>query len=285
MRDLLIFLVDSVPPNSQASVHHALVFEASTPAVHELLGRSPSFASALPRPRTDYRAMSLCSSSGLVHGDMGIALDDRPWEMIEQMVVQPPQKHSDLFLSSKALKDTASIPIALFKPQITRDEVPDAAREREHPWEYASSERNLGNGFGGEPISARQAATILYARNDGNVGDQPTLAMPPTPAKVKRLNPRNSTPVKGAGTNNDPISIDSDASDDDEEEESRPTAKRPRTGSKTSSVTGSTRQVTGGKAPRKATASSGSSARKAPAKSVRSVSGKDVKGRRKSGQE
>lgn len=282
MRDLLIFLVDSVPPNSQANVYHALMFESSTPAVQELLGRAPSFASALPRPKADFRAMSLCSSSGLVDSDMGIALDDRPWEMIEQMVIQPPQKHCDLFLSSKALKDTSSIPIALFEPQITRDEVPDAAREVNHPWEYASSERNLGNGFGGEPISARQAATILFAREDGNFGDQPTLAMPPTPAKVKRLNPRNSTPVKGAGTNNDPISIDSDASDD-EEEEARPAAKRPRTGSKTSTTSNSARQVTGGKAPRKGTATS--SARKAPAKSVRSVSGKEVKGRRKSGQE
>jgi mediator of RNA polymerase II transcription subunit 12 len=195
--------------------------------------------------------------------------------MIEQMVDQPILKHCDLFLASKALKDTASIPIALFKPQMVRDEVPDAAREGDHPWEYASSERNLGNGFGGEPIAARQTATILYAREDGNVGDQPTLAMPPTPAKVKRLNPRNSTPVKGAGTNNDPISIESDES---EEEETRPASKRPRTGSKTS--TGSTRQVTGGKAPRKA-----APARKAPAKNVRSTSGKDVKGRRKSGQD
>ncbi|KLT44190.1 hypothetical protein CC85DRAFT_283709 [Cutaneotrichosporon oleaginosum] len=277
MRDLLIFLVDSVPANSQAAVYHARVFEASTPAVQDLLARSPSFASALPRPKTDYRAMSMCSSSGLVDSDMGMALEDRPWEMVEQMVDQPILKHCDMFLTSKALKDTSSIPIALFKPQLVRDEVPDAAREGEHPWEYASSERNLGNGFGGEPIAARQAATILYARKDGNVGDQPTLVMPPTPAKVKRLNPRNSTPVKGAGTNNDPISIESDESEE-EEEEPRPASKRPRTGSKTS--TGSTRQVTGGKAPRKA-----APARKAPAKNVRSTSGKEVKGRRKSGQE
>ncbi|BEJ12006.1 hypothetical protein CspHIS471_0204660 [Cutaneotrichosporon sp. HIS471] len=278
MRDLLIFLVDSIPPNSQAAVYHALVFEASTPAVQDLLARSPSFAGALPPPKTDYRAMSLCGSSGLMDSDMGIALDDRPWEMIEQMVDQTPLKHCDMFLASKPLKDTSSIPIALFKPQVTRDEVHDAAREGEHPWNYASSERNLGNGFGGEPIAARQAATVLYARRDGNIGDQPTLAMPPTPAKVKRLNPRNSTPVKGAGTNNDPISIESDESEGESVEEQRPASKRPRTGSKTS--TGSTRQVTGGKAPRKA-----APARKAPAKNVRSTSGKETKGRRKSGQD
>ncbi|BEI81318.1 hypothetical protein CcaverHIS002_0204780 [Cutaneotrichosporon cavernicola] len=278
MRDLLIFLVDSIPPNSQAAVHHTLVFEASTPAVQDLLARSPSFAGALPPPKTDYRAMSLCGSSGLMDSDMGIALDDRPWEMIEQMVDQTPLKHCDMFLTSKPLKDTSSIPIALFKPQVTRDEVPDAAREGEHPWNYASSERNLGNGFGGEPIAARQAATVLYARGDGNVGDQPTLAMPPTPARVKRLNPRNNTPVKGAGTNNDPISIESDESEGESVEEQRPASKRPRTGSKTS--TGATRQVTGGKAPRKA-----APARKAPAKNVRSTSGKEAKGRRKSGQD
>lgn len=288
MRDVLIYLVDMVPASSQASVYIALSYEASTPVVQDFLSRCPSFATALPRPTPVYRAMALSHSHG--DDDQGLALDDRPWEMIEQMFTQPRQKHADLFLSSRPMKDTSSIPIALFKPQLSRDEVPDAAREHPQPWHEASAERNLGNGYAGEPIAARQSATILFARDDGHdMDDEAPMALPPAPQRAKRLSTRLTAPVelKGAGTTHDPIAIDSASDSDSDIEVVRPAAKRPRTGSKTTTA----RHVTGGKAPRKASSSAStvaanSTARKATGgKGVRSVSGKDVKGRRRSGQE
>lgn len=278
MRDLLIYLVDTIPATAQAAVYNSLAYEASTAPVQELLSHCPTFASALPRPNTVYRAMALSSSQG--EDDQGIALDDRPWEMIEQMFTAPPQRHGDMFLSSKPIKDTSSIPIALFKPQITRDEVPYAARENPHPWNEASAERNLGNGYAGEPIAARQTATILFARDDNNTAsDEPPLALPPAPAKVKHLTARLPIPAKGAGTTHDPIAIDSGSDNDSDIEEVRPAAKRPRTGSKTT-----TRQVTGGKAPRKASTNSTTARKATGGKGVRTVSSKDVK-RRRSGQD
>ncbi|TXT13184.1 hypothetical protein VHUM_01585 [Vanrija humicola] len=286
IRDLLIYLVDSTPPSSSSSVYQALLFETSTERVQDLVSRYPAFSSALPRAAQTFRAMALSGSHVLVD-DVGIALDDRPWEMIEQMVTVPVQRHPDLFLASKALKDTASIPIALFRPQLTRDEVPEAVEDDSRPWENSAAERNLGNGFAGEPVAARQTATILFARDDGSaVADEETLtvSMPAVPAKVRRLSTRIPVSAgKQTGTVVDPIAIDSDDGSDEEEEEdtARPAAKRPRTSSK--SVGG--RQVTGGKAPRKTSGavSAGQTGRKATAaKGVRSVSGKDVKGRRKS---
>lgn len=285
MRDLLVYLVDSVPPSLLISVQHALACETSTTPVQDLIAQYPSFASALPRPVSLYRAMALTGSQHLADGE-GIPLDDRPWEMLEFMAALPTPPHRDLFLASKPMKDTASIPIALFKPQLTRDAVPytSTTTDDDRAWEQASAERSLGNGFAGEPIAARQTATILYARRDGSAVEEVKLALPPTPSKVKRLNTRIANAPKGAGTTADPIAIESDSSSSDEEPLA-PAAKRPRTGSKTATGSGA-RQATAGKAPRKAAASTASTtARKATGgKGVRSVSGKDVK-RRRSGAE
>jgi mediator of RNA polymerase II transcription subunit 12 len=188
------------PPSSSSSVYQGLLFETSTERVQELVSRYPAFSSALPRAAQTFRAMALSGSHVLVD-DVGIALDDRPWEMIEQMVTVPVQRHPDLFLASKALKDTASIPIALFRPQLTRDEVPEAVEDKDdsRPWENSAAERNLGNGFAGEPVAVRQTATILFARDDGSaVADEETLtiAMPAVPAKIRRLSTR--IPVSAA---------------------------------------------------------------------------------------
>lgn len=265
MRDLLIYLVDSTPPSSLAAVYQALSYEVSTSAVQDLLTAHPSFASALPRPPPAFRAMAL-SGSHVAEGE-GIPLDDRPWEMMEHLTPLETPAHVDVFLSTKPLKDTASIPIALFKPQLTRDEVPVLSSDPE-PWDYASSERNLGNGAAGEPVSARQLATILYAPSLDD--EEPKLAPPPgppPPAPVKRT--RNATPVsvKGTGTTTDPIDI-VESSEEDE-----PLQKKPRVAAKT------TRSSTAGKAPRKAapakkTASKTTASKtKAPAKRRRSGGG------------
>lgn len=282
LRDLLIYLVDSAPPSSHASVYHALAYETSTAPVQDLLARHPSFASALPRPSPVVRATSLVGSQVVLDGE-GIPLDDRPWEMLEKMSSQDMPSHSDLFLASKPLKDTASIPMALFKPQLTRDAVPSETTEEVAPWEHAASERSLGNGFAGEPVAARQAASLLYARSDGRPEKElleketsvkeastpsTTDSKTPTPTKARRHSMRVTTnAAKGSGTTADPIAIVSSDSEEDEQ----PLAKRARTTAKAAP-----RANTAGKAPRK---TSTTAARKAPAKRTAS---KDVKGRRKS---
>lgn len=258
MRDLLIYLVDSTPTSSQAAVYQALSYEMSTSAVQDLLTAHPSFASALPRPPPTFRAMALSGSH--VAESEGIALDDRPWEMMEHLTPLETPAHVDVFLSSKPLKDTASIPIALFRPQLTRDEVPVLSASPE-PWDYASSERNLGNGAAGEPVSARQLATILYAPAPAD--EEPKLAPAPAPKR-----PRNATPVtvKGTGTTTDPIDM-LESSEEDE-----PLQKKPRTAGKT------TRASTAGKAPRKA-----APAKKATAGKTTAAKTKATAKRRRSG--
>lgn len=250
MRDLLIYLVDSTPSSSQAAVYQALSYEMSTGAVQDLLTAHPSFASALPRPPPAFRAMALSGSH--VAESEGLALDDRPWEMMEHLTPLDTPAHVDVFLSTHALKDTASIPIALFRPQLTRDEVPvlspAAAPE---PWDYASSERNLGNGAAGEPVCARQLATVLYAPAPAD--EEPKLAPAPASGAAPGSAPgaapkraRNATPVsvKGTGTTTDPIDM-LESSEEDE-----PLQKRPRTAAAAAGKT--TRASTAGKVPRKA---------------------------------
>ncbi len=52
--------------------------------------------------------------------------DDRPWEMFEKMgPMGRAPSHGYLFLASKPLADTASIPIALFGARLKRDALPD----------------------------------------------------------------------------------------------------------------------------------------------------------------
>jgi mediator of RNA polymerase II transcription subunit 12 len=302
LRDLLIYLVDSVPAASLSGVYHALAHETSTVQVQELLARHPSFSSALPRPSTAFRATALVGSQVVLEGE-SIALDDRPWEMLEQMAPQSMPKHADLFLNSKPLRDSASIPIALFKPQLMRDAVPVEPPNKTPPWEHASSERSLGNGFAGEPIAARQEASLLYARAEhrpkdaeldqdsdtkSSNGDKDSVmatsvkaassvgSVPPTPVKAQARRFSTRVPTKGSGTTTDPIAIVSDSDDEDEQ----PLAKRPRT----TKAASSTRASTSGKAPRKTSGTSTASTstgKKAPAKTARAVSGKE-KGRRKS---
>jgi mediator of RNA polymerase II transcription subunit 12 len=310
MRDVLIYLVDSVPAASLSAVYHALAYETTTQPVQDLLARHPSFASALPRPSTTSRTTALVGSQ--VMGE-SVALDDRPWEMLEHMTVQVLPKHQDLFLASKPLKDTSSIPIALFKPQLTRDAVP-TSEEDTPAWDHASSERTLGNGFAGEPVSARQAATVLYARLDGAERERELEAdreqrerereleaqdrererelsvpiplsvagsAPVTPTKsvasgVSTSRRSSGRVHKGTGTGADPIALVSDSSDEDEE----PLAKRARTSKNATS----TRTNAGGKVPRKTAATgAGATGKKAPAKAPakKAANGKD-KSRRKS---
>jgi mediator of RNA polymerase II transcription subunit 12 len=207
----------------------------------------------------------------------------------------------------------------LFDPRIKRDALPegdskaDEARvedEAGFTWEDYASERNLGDGLTGEPMSARLITSNLYAGSDeATVESELVPAHSPlapfeaagSPAtsvsaaslstRPRRMSTRLASHAGASGikqptgSNRDPIPVDEeddsddDISDGDLDIVEAPAAKRPRT-------SGKTMMTTGGKAPARKTMGGKTVGRKAT-KGVRSTGGKvPAKGaRRKSGQD
>ncbi|OCF32517.1 hypothetical protein I316_05697 [Kwoniella heveanensis BCC8398] len=333
MCDMLAYIIDCTPPQSRLACQIALLGETTPTAVQAILADMPIVSSILPHLSPVMRNTALVGSDVTDDhpSDSALPLDDRKWELFEQMEPRPRQiKHQDLYLSSASLKDTSSIPLALFSPTMTRDALPGTAttwsdeltdnNEKEDeacPWEELASERDLGDGFAGQPGFAKQSATSMF---DGV--EEYNIAEPPTPpsshessdesasavllsAQPRRMstristhalphgaenyNPSNgassntSTSKRGSGSNKDPISIDEDDSDDEPETvDPRPAAKRPRTSSKSTASNTAGRQTTGGKAPaggaRKTTGGKGVSRKATSGKSVKGTGSKAPKG-------
>lgn len=199
----------------------------------------------------------------LLTNDTDVPLDDRPWELFENLTPnQSSIRHVDMFLSSRPIRDTASIPMSLFDPQLKRDAIP----RDEGDWESSGAERNLGDGLTGEPLAAKQASTLLYASPSPDAPVSTT--QPTTPAAVVRSDTPSPLPVPaarrpstrkaGAGTSSkDAIAVEEDSSGSDLEVVEPPPAKRPKVGSK------STAKTTAGKAPAKRATGGKSVGRKA----------------------
>lgn len=223
MQDILVYVMDSALPTARAHLHLALM--AETPSLQMALSQRSALADILPHssPR---RYMTLTTENPYPY-------DDRPWELFEYMTPLPSsRKHGDQFMAIKAYQDTASLPVSLFDPLIKRD-VPGTDNT------YLASERNLGNGMVGEPIGARQAATLLYAGAEEEHHDSILPSVP-----QRRMSTRiASSSSRQMGTNRDPISIDDGEESSDSDSSEEPAPKRPRTGSKTTA-----RPTTGGKA-------------------------------------
>jgi mediator of RNA polymerase II transcription subunit 12 len=218
-----------------------------------------------------------------------IPLDDRPWEMFEQLAPTPRKlRHVDQFLSSRPIRDTSSIPVALFDPLLKRDPLP-VQPDIEEECEQSRAERNLGDGLAGEPLAAKQASTHLFAMPD----DTPTAAEEPGPSMSQAGTPKTEsahspiTPIpsitpanrprrasartlKTGGSTKDAIDLEESSSDSDDDIIAQaPPPKRARVGSK-STGTGSgaapappARPAVGGKAPAKRTTGGKGVARKA----------------------
>lgn len=268
------------------------------------LSTAPELTSALPHTSPPTTTVALLGPIISPNGDFEAAVpfDDRPWEMFEKMgPASRAPSHGYLFLASKPLADTASIPMALFGPRLKRDALPDdpsadlPGGDRMDEYTCFASERNLGDGLTGEPIGARQAATGLFDGSDEYAAHESAVAPPPvspasaktapsvpaasstgtTTARLRRMSNRlASGATKPSGGAADPITIDIDDDDDegandsdsssssDEEALGARSAKRRRTASKTSA----TRPTAAGKRP----ATSG----KAPARAT--TGGKNV---------
>ena len=240
-----------------------------------------------------------CPSLGDDDGSFNasLPLDDRPWEMFPQMAsLQQQARRSELFLASHPLKDTASIPMSWFRPLLKRDALPGPVHQAtdldggesdsDTPWQNSASERNLGDGLAGEPIAAKQIATMLYAGQDDIDQNDPVTERPIRSPRIPldfTLSPANSVAsilprrmstriAQASGSNRDPIPVD--VGDDEEGDDSdelelvdAPVAKRPRTASKS-------RPTTGGKVPAKKTVGGKSVARKATGgKTVKKTTG------------
>ena len=253
------------PPSTRASLFSTFLSEL--PALHTVLSAHPGLITALPHTSPPRRIMSLSN-------DTEVPLDDRPWELFEQLTPQSTKpRHVDMFLSNQPIRDTSSISMALFNPQLKRDCLPPQHGE----WELYPAERNLGDGLTGEPMAAKQSATLLYSASTPTISDStssapvpniPTPANPGTPSEPSASSPipqstrRSSIRKAGAGggsSTKDPIPVDEDSSDgSDLEIVAVPPAKRPRKGSETKA-----RASTGGKAPAKKTTGGKGVARKA----------------------
>jgi mediator of RNA polymerase II transcription subunit 12 len=212
---VLVYIVDSAPSASRASVHAALMAEMSSASSLSALHHRPVIVSALPYTSPPRRPVVLSNPNMGEGADSHLPLDDRPWEMFEAL--DPPAnkvKHGEMFLATKPLRDTASIPMSLFGPQMKREVVPcmpDPGTDRREgvdgtdsdegdgtTWDDYASERNLGDGQAGEPLVVRQLATSLYANPEESTAEddaatvrsalspvQPssaTLAFPSSPA-------------------------------------------------------------------------------------------------------
>ncbi|WVQ98147.1 hypothetical protein IAU59_005269 [Kwoniella sp. CBS 9459] len=327
MSDMLTYIIDSCQT--------ALLGETTQASVQAVLADMPIYAAALPHLSPVRRNTALVGPdiTDDYPSDSALPLDDRKWELFEQMAPRSRQmQHQDLYLSATPFKDTSSVPLTLFNPTMTRDALPGTAtswideNDEEDkndvpcPWEQLASERDLGDGFAGEPVFAKHFATSMFnGVEEYNIAEPPTppsshdssdesTAAVPLSAQPRRMsscisahalphvenhmtnNGTSSTShKKGSGSNKDPISIDEDDSDDEPETvEARPAAKRPRTSTKSTAST-TARQSTGGKAPagggaRKTTGGKGVSRKATGGKSVKGAGSKAPKGggRRKS---
>ncbi|ORY23991.1 hypothetical protein BCR39DRAFT_548068 [Naematelia encephala] len=309
--DMLTYVIDAVPPQARNSLHSALAAEASTSTAQVAFAKSTPLSNALPHWSPARRQTTLLGirSSDEDSSDFALPLDDRSWELFEQMTPAPPAlRHRDRFLASQPLKDTSSMPIALFKPRIIRDCLPQSANvssemdegeiEVDEGYLGFASERNLGDGLAGEPLAVKQTMTQLYSASDdmeveieidltttkSDIAESPANSISAvsaaTATRPRRASTRLATGVRpnhGMGSNKDPITIGDDGDDDDDNDDEsdleaadEPLAKRARIGSKTTAATAS-RATTGGKAPSKKTTGG-----KAPAK--RTTGGKSVRG-------
>ncbi|WVF69703.1 hypothetical protein IAT40_004482 [Kwoniella sp. CBS 6097] len=339
MADMLAYIIDCCPTQSRLACQTALLGETTQASVQEILSDMPVLSSVLPHLSPVVRNTALIGpdASDDIPSDSALPLDDRKWELFEQMAPRSREiKHQNLYLSATPLKDSSSIPLALFNPTMTRDALLGTAASwsdekgdddddgekvvESCPWEELASERDLGDGFAGEPVFAKQLATSMYnGVEEYNIAEPPTppsshdssdesAAAVPLSAQPRRMSTRVSAHTlpqvekppannsanngkRGSGSNKDPISIDEDDSDDEPETvEPRPAAKRPRTSSKSTASASATtaRQTTGGKAPaggaRKTTGGKGVSRKATSGKSVKGTGSKAPKGggRRKS---
>jgi mediator of RNA polymerase II transcription subunit 12 len=245
-------LTVAAPTQTRSAVFSAFLAEMST-TTQVGLDQRPLLAFALPYASPPRRNMALSAADD---PEGSIALDDRPWELLGQMwPIKTSHRHEDMFLSTRNIKDTASIPMSLFGPRFKRDAI---YSEPESTWDEYASERTLGDGLAGEPLAAKQAATLLFAGTDDDVSS-PRTALTPAESVITRPR-RHSTRNLAGSSSRDAIPVPEDDSDDssDSEEADPPLAKRPRTGSKTT-----TRATTGGKAPAKRVTGGKSVARKA----------------------
>lgn len=306
---MLVYIVDSAPPASRAGVYTALLSETTSSAVQKALFQAPS---VMP-----YSCSKRHTSLSTNADDTVLPLDDRHWELFEHMFPLPlARPHSEQFLTSRPIPDTSSIPLPLFNPQINRDALPSEstyeADDAGFTWEDYASERNLGDGLAGEPLSAKLVATNLFAGYDEATVETELHSPLATQAALDAASPstsisaasfvtrprRMSTRLAGGttagikgptGSNRDPILVDEDeeSSGDDLEIIEAAPAKRPRIGGKTTAGAGAgSRATTGGKAPARKTTAGKTVSRKAT-KSVKSTGGKAPTkgGRRKSGQD
>ena len=257
----------AAPPQSRPALHTA--FLAELPSLQNAFDRYPCLALALPQTSPIRRPIALQTDNEVT------PLDDRPWEFLEYLAPTPkPLKHAELFLSSRPIRDTASIPMALFKPQIKRDPMP--LRDEEVP---SVAERNLGDGLAGEPLIVKQTSTLLFAHPLSWHGETKVEATSNSHTESNTSTHSNSSPVlnatpanrprrasaqtrnyKTGSSTKDAIDLDtssSSSSDSDSDVEVlQPPPKRPRVGST------SERPTTSGKAPAKRTTGGKGVARK-----------------------
>ena len=297
----------AAPAHSRSAIHTAISNEEAGSAAQAVIASSASLHNVLPYSTPCRRPMALSGIGVFDDGNIDslLSLDDRPWELFDQLL---PSRSggidSDQFLAAGPFRDTTSISMSLFNPKMKRDALPDTGipstqtDEGETVADKYASERNLGNGLGGEPMAAKEFATKLYAgldeagaevhltmdssrsplpRLDSAVPSATSISTAPS-ARQRRLSNRL---VQTSEPTYDLTAIDEDDNKNDSdglEESDAPVSKRPRTASKS-------RASVGGKAPARKTVGGKTVARKATGgKSVRkSTSGKAPRqGRRKS---
>ena len=251
-----LFLMTAAPSGSRLAIQRALLAESASP----LLQDNTIWQGLCLAPGRQ-RAAAISNAS--IPPDDAMLLDNRPWEMFESL--DPPKRDrrkGDEFLAMRSIKDTASLPLHLFTPLLTRDlpaglpaAVEAQSEERDTGWEDYASERNLGDGLAGEMMSNRNILTRLFA----GPTDIPTT-IPDTPkGQLRRMSSRLATrPLvatlaaaaaeSAKGGAKDPITIDEDEQEKEEdlvseaESDERPAQKRPRVSSKSTA-----RKTLGGK--------------------------------------
>jgi mediator of RNA polymerase II transcription subunit 12 len=289
----MVLILVAAPPQTRPALFTAYMAELPSAPIKAVFDRNSSLALALPQVSPPRRPMALQTADA----SETIPLDDRPWEMFEQLAPVPRQlKHVEMFLASRPIRDTASVPMTLFNPQLKRDPLP-VLYDQEEEWHLSVAERNLGDGQAGEALAAKQASTLLYAmptdtipskststsdKDDGPRStsshtpktESPSTPIPPIPSITPANRPRRSSTrtTKTGGSTKDAIDLEESSSDSDDDGivVQPPPTKRPRVGSK-SNASGSgsaaaaapARPTVGGKAPAKRTTGGKGVARKA----------------------
>ena len=301
----------AAPAHSRSVLHSAISNEAAGSAMQAAIASSASLRNVLPYSSPCRRPMALSGVGVFDDGntDSQLSLDDRSWELFDQMLPFPPGgKHSDQFLAARPFRDTTSISMSLFDPKLKRDLLPDVEMRStqtdegeivaDTAWERYPSERNLGNGLGGEPMAAKEFTTKLYAglddagveihltrdssrsplpRLDSAMQSSKTISAEPH-ARQRRISNRSAQTSEPTV---DLTAIDENDHENDSdvlEESDAPVSKRSRTASKA-------RSNVGGEVPARKTVGGKNVARKATGgKSVRKSTGVKAprQGRRKS---